>query len=190
MGTAQRPMALDPSSREGVVWLSSLARLFQVSNSHGRRRQAILKPAAEVLEDRSLLAAPTFSPASYTFGPFSENTTALFSLSNVTATDPDGGTISYLLVIGTPLFSVDPTGSILLNGPFTQASYSLMISAMDDQNETTLMPAMVGISVEDQSINRMHNIGAKNAVIVTKFICQDTIEEKLDVQSTFLVHRG
>jgi SNF2 family DNA or RNA helicase len=35
-------------------------------------------------------------------------------------------------------------------------------------------------AVEDQAINRAHRIGVKNAVIVTKFICKDTIEEKID----------
>lgn len=132
-------------------WLSSFARLSQVASNRSRRRYATLAVVAEVLEDRSLLAAPTFSPASYTFGPFSENTTTPFSISNVTATDPDGGSISYAMVTGGPLFSVDPTGSILLNGPFTQASYSLMISATDNQNETTVMPAMVTVSVNDDN---------------------------------------
>jgi SNF2 family DNA or RNA helicase len=35
-------------------------------------------------------------------------------------------------------------------------------------------------AVEDQAINRAHRIGVKNAVIVTKFICKDTIEERID----------
>ncbi len=35
-------------------------------------------------------------------------------------------------------------------------------------------------AVEDQAINRAHRIGVKSAVIVTKFICKDTIEEKID----------
>ena len=35
-------------------------------------------------------------------------------------------------------------------------------------------------AIEDQAINRAHRIGVKSAVIVTKFICKDTIEEKID----------
>jgi SNF2 family DNA or RNA helicase len=35
-------------------------------------------------------------------------------------------------------------------------------------------------AIEDQAINRAHRIGVKNAVIVTKFICKDTIEERID----------
>jgi len=35
-------------------------------------------------------------------------------------------------------------------------------------------------AVEDQAINRAHRIGQKSRVIVTKFICKDTIEERID----------
>ena len=35
-------------------------------------------------------------------------------------------------------------------------------------------------AVEDQAINRAHRIGQKNPVIVTRFICADTIEERID----------
>ncbi|MBX3443086.1 MAG: DEAD/DEAH box helicase [Planctomyces sp.] len=35
-------------------------------------------------------------------------------------------------------------------------------------------------AVEDQAINRAHRIGCKSQVIVSKFICKDTIEEKID----------
>ncbi len=35
-------------------------------------------------------------------------------------------------------------------------------------------------AIEDQAINRAHRIGVKSAVIVTKFICKDTIEERID----------
>lgn len=35
-------------------------------------------------------------------------------------------------------------------------------------------------AVEDQAINRAHRIGCKSQVIVTKFICKDTIEERID----------
>jgi SNF2 family DNA or RNA helicase len=35
-------------------------------------------------------------------------------------------------------------------------------------------------AVEDQAINRAHRIGQKTQVIVTKFICQNTIEERID----------
>ena len=35
-------------------------------------------------------------------------------------------------------------------------------------------------AIEDQAINRAHRIGVKNAVIVTRFICLNTIEERID----------
>lgn len=35
-------------------------------------------------------------------------------------------------------------------------------------------------AVEDQAINRAHRIGVQSAVIVTKYICKDTIEERID----------
>lgn len=35
-------------------------------------------------------------------------------------------------------------------------------------------------AVEDQAINRAHRIGQKSKVIVTRFICNDTIEERID----------
>ncbi len=35
-------------------------------------------------------------------------------------------------------------------------------------------------AIEDQAINRAHRIGVKNPVIVTRFICQNTIEERID----------
>ncbi len=35
-------------------------------------------------------------------------------------------------------------------------------------------------AVEDQAINRAHRIGQKNSVIVTRFICNNTIEERID----------
>ena len=36
-------------------------------------------------------------------------------------------------------------------------------------------------AVEDQAINRAHRIGVKSPVIVTRFICKDTIEERIDL---------
>jgi SNF2 family DNA or RNA helicase len=35
-------------------------------------------------------------------------------------------------------------------------------------------------AVEDQAINRAHRIGCQSRVIVTRFICKDTIEERID----------
>ncbi|QDT49292.1 ATP-dependent helicase HepA [Symmachiella dynata] len=35
-------------------------------------------------------------------------------------------------------------------------------------------------AVEDQAINRAHRVGQKSQVIVTKFICNNTIEERID----------
>lgn len=36
-------------------------------------------------------------------------------------------------------------------------------------------------AVEDQAVNRAHRIGVKNPVIVTRYICKDTIEERIDL---------
>ncbi len=36
-------------------------------------------------------------------------------------------------------------------------------------------------AIEDQAINRAHRIGVANPVIVTRFICQNTIEERIDL---------
>ncbi|WP_237228961.1 DEAD/DEAH box helicase [Rubinisphaera sp. JC750] len=36
-------------------------------------------------------------------------------------------------------------------------------------------------AIEDQAINRAHRIGVKNPVIVTRFICKDTVEERIDL---------
>ena len=36
-------------------------------------------------------------------------------------------------------------------------------------------------AVEDQAINRAHRIGVKKQVICTKFICKDTVEERIDL---------
>lgn len=35
-------------------------------------------------------------------------------------------------------------------------------------------------AIEDQAVNRAHRIGCKSQVIVTRFICNDTIEERID----------
>ena len=35
-------------------------------------------------------------------------------------------------------------------------------------------------AIEDQAINRAHRIGVTAPVIVTRFICKDTIEERID----------
>ena len=35
-------------------------------------------------------------------------------------------------------------------------------------------------AVEDQAINRAHRIGVKNKVVVTKYICSETVEERID----------
>jgi SNF2 family DNA or RNA helicase len=35
-------------------------------------------------------------------------------------------------------------------------------------------------AVEDQAINRAHRIGAAGPVTVTRFLCHDTIEERID----------
>lgn len=47
-------------------------------------------------------------------------------------------------------------------------------------------------AVEDQAINRAHRIGQKSQVIVTRFICKNTIEERIDkvlTQKRELFHR-
>lgn len=36
-------------------------------------------------------------------------------------------------------------------------------------------------AVEDQAVNRAHRIGCKSQVIVSKYICQNTIEERIDL---------
>ena len=35
-------------------------------------------------------------------------------------------------------------------------------------------------AIEDQAINRAHRVGVKNKVVVTKYICSDTVEERID----------
>lgn len=35
-------------------------------------------------------------------------------------------------------------------------------------------------AIEDQAVNRAHRVGVKTKVIVNKFICQDTVEERID----------
>jgi SNF2 family DNA or RNA helicase len=73
-------------------------------------------------------------------------------------------------------FKEDPTKHILLMSYGTGAvGLNLQFAGYVFLFDRWWNPA-----VEDQAINRAHRIGQKDTVIVTRFICKDTIEERID----------
>ena len=73
-------------------------------------------------------------------------------------------------------FEHDPSASLLLMSYGTGAvGLNLQFAGYVFLYDRWWNPA-----VEDQAINRAHRIGQKSQVIVTKFICQETIEERID----------
>jgi len=74
-------------------------------------------------------------------------------------------------------FKEDPTKHILLMSYGTGAvGLNLQFAGYVFLFDRWWNPA-----VEDQAINRAHRIGCKSTVIVTRFICKDTIEERIDL---------
>ena len=79
---------------------------------------------------------PAFASASYAFS-VSEDVAAGHSVGSVTATDPDGGTVSYSIMAGhdSGLFAIDGSGNITLAAALdyeTASSHTLTIRADDD----------------------------------------------------------
>jgi SNF2 family DNA or RNA helicase len=73
-------------------------------------------------------------------------------------------------------FKEDPTKHILLMSYGTGAvGLNLQFASYVFLFDRWWNPA-----VEDQAINRAHRIGQKSTVFVTRFICNDTIEERID----------
>lgn len=73
-------------------------------------------------------------------------------------------------------FKNDPTKHILLMSYGTGAvGLNLQFAGYVFLYDRWWNPA-----IEDQAINRAHRIGCKSQVIVTRFICKDTIEERID----------
>ncbi|MDA0282812.1 MAG: C-terminal helicase domain-containing protein [Planctomycetota bacterium] len=73
-------------------------------------------------------------------------------------------------------FKADPTRHILLMSYGTGAvGLNLQFAGYVFLFDRWWNPA-----VEDQAINRAHRIGQTSTVIVTRFICKDTIEERID----------
>ncbi len=73
-------------------------------------------------------------------------------------------------------FKEDPQAHLLLMSYGTGAvGLNLQFS-----NYVFLFDRWWNPAIEDQAINRAHRIGQKSSVIVTRFICKDTIEERID----------
>ncbi len=73
-------------------------------------------------------------------------------------------------------FKADPNAHILLMSYGTGAvGLNLQFAGYVFLYDRWWNPA-----IEDQAINRAHRIGVKNPVIVTRFICKNTIEERID----------
>lgn len=73
-------------------------------------------------------------------------------------------------------FKADPNAHILLMSYGTGAvGLNLQFAGYVFLYDRWWNPA-----IEDQAINRAHRIGVKNPVIVTRFICRNTIEERID----------
>jgi len=97
---------------------------------------------------------------------------------------PDAGTLIYHGGIPTkqrePIldqFKHDPNSNLLLMSYGTGAvGLNLQFAGYVFLYDRWWNPA-----VEDQAINRAHRIGQKSAVIVTKFICKETVEERIDL---------
>jgi SNF2 family DNA or RNA helicase len=73
------------------------------------------------------------------------------------------------------LFQADPTKHVLL---MTYGTGSVGLN-LQFTNYVFLFDRWWNPAIEDQAINRAHRIGQKHPVTVTRFLCQDTIEERI-----------
>ena len=97
--------------------------------------------------------APTFSDTPYNFANIPFNSTAGYSVGNVSATDIDGDTVRYSIIGGTNvtnLFQISSTGEITLkkvavNSEDSAITYTFNVTASDDQGGSARIVIAVSV---------------------------------------------